>query len=94
MESDPVIEGNLLLSRSIKINRRKIVFDIILIFVILGLGAYIVLNIEEFKTLQRDVCRLCEQKTGGSCISGTGALQVALEPSQEDIDVNLSRLQG
>ena len=24
-------------------------------------------NIEEFKTLNKDVCRLCEQKTGGVC---------------------------
>lgn len=45
------------------------VTNIILIIVIFLIGIYIYINIESFKSLGQDVCRLCEEKTGGSCIA-------------------------
>ena len=53
--------------RLIRINRFKLIADIILIVVILLIGWYMFNNIEAFKALSGDVCRLCEQKTGGTC---------------------------
>lgn len=57
-----------LIKRAIKINKRKIIADIILIIVILCLAGYIINNIESFKTLGSDVCKLCELKTNSKCI--------------------------
>lgn len=56
-----------LLKRKISSNRMKLVADIILIIVLVGIFSYIYSEIENFKTLNNDVCRLCEQSTGGTC---------------------------
>lgn len=58
-----------LIKRKIQINKRKIIADIILIIVILLIFIYIIYNIESFKALSQDVCKLCELKTNAKCIS-------------------------
>ena len=45
----------------------SIITNVILIIVIVCIGVYVVMNLEEFKSLSSDVCRLCEEKTGGTC---------------------------
>ena len=52
-----------------KNSKMAYVTNIILIVVFILIGTYIFFNIESFKSLGQDVCRLCEQKTGGSCLS-------------------------
>ena len=58
-----------LIKRKILINRRKFIADIILIIVILFIAGYIINNLEEFKALGSDVCKLCELKTNSICYS-------------------------
>lgn len=58
-----------LIKKNIRMNRFKILMDVILILVIIAIGYYIFSEIEAFKILGKDVCLLCEQQTGGSCIS-------------------------
>lgn len=41
--------------------------NIILIIVILAIGIYIFWHIQEFLTLGKNVCRLCELKSGEIC---------------------------
>lgn len=57
-----------LLKKSIRMNRFKILMDIILILVIVGIGYYIFSEIESFKILGKDICELCMDKTGANCI--------------------------
>jgi len=47
----------------------SIITNVILIIVIAMIGAYVFANIEEFKSLNQDACRLCEVKTGGTCMA-------------------------
>jgi hypothetical protein len=56
-----------LIKKQIRINRMKNITNIILIIVILAIGAYIFLNIEAFKTMSQDVCKLCMDSTGATC---------------------------
>lgn len=56
-----------LIKKQIKLNRRKLVADIILIIIIVALAIYIITEIEAFKTLGKDVCKLCMEKTGSIC---------------------------
>lgn len=60
-------QEEILLRKKIKSNRIKIIMDVTVIVIILGIGFYVWNNIEAFKALGSDVCRLCEQKTGGLC---------------------------
>ena len=60
-----------LLKKSIRMNRFKIIMDVILIIVIVLIGIYVIYNIESFKTLGQDVCRLCELKTEAICLKST-----------------------
>jgi len=56
-----------LIKRNISMNRFKILMDIILILVFVGIFYYIFSEIEAFKILGQDVCRLCESNTGAIC---------------------------
>ena len=56
-----------LIKRKIQINRRKFIADIILIIVMLFISGYIINNIESFKALGQDVCKLCQLKTNSIC---------------------------
>jgi len=56
-----------LIKRKIQINRKKFIADIILIIVLLIIFGYIVNEIESFKALSQDVCKLCELKTNSIC---------------------------
>jgi len=47
----------------------SIITNVILICVFVIIGVYIYFNLEEFKQLGSDVCRLCETKTGGVCLA-------------------------
>lgn len=56
-----------------KLMRRKkiaLIADIILVVVLLAIGWYVYSNFEVYKALNGDVCRMCEEKTGGKCYSG------------------------
>lgn len=53
--------------KNIKLHKYHILADVFLIIVLLGLGAYIILNLESFKTLSKDVCAYCMEKTGAIC---------------------------
>lgn len=77
---------NALLERSIKLNKRRIVMDLIVISMFLFGLYYIVSNIEFAKVMNGDVCRICEEKTGGLC-------QISWESPQgkdSSFQVNLS----
>ena len=50
-----------------KIKRRTMLMDAILILVIAAVGVYTFVNIEHFKVLGADVCKLCMEKTGAIC---------------------------
>jgi len=58
-----------LIKRKIQINKRKFIADIILIIVILIIAGYIINNIESFKAVGQDVCKLCQLKTNSICYS-------------------------
>ena len=57
-----------LIKRQIRINRYKVVTNIILILVFLVITVYIIYNVETLKMLGSDVCRMCEKMTGGTCM--------------------------
>lgn len=71
MEEDQQV----LIKKNIRLNKIRIVSNIILLIVFLLIGYYIYSEIDNFKTLSSDVCRLCEQKTGGKCLIGYGVTQ-------------------
>ena len=48
-------------------HRYHTITNVILVIVIIAIGFYIYLNLQDLKTLSGDVCRLCEEKTGGVC---------------------------
>ena len=56
-----------LIKKKIRINKIKIWADVILIIVFLLIAIYIIKEIELFKTLSQDVCRMCMEKTGATC---------------------------
>lgn len=56
-----------LIKKNIRINKIKIWADVILIIVFLAIGIYIFKEIELFKTLSQDICRMCSEKTGAIC---------------------------
>ena len=53
-----------LIKKNILMNRFKILMDVILILVLMGIAYYIFSEIEALKILGQDVCRLCMDKTG------------------------------
>lgn len=55
----------------IKDKRRKwnIITNIILIILFLIIFVYMILNVEELKLLNGDVCKLCMEKTKAICFS-------------------------
>lgn len=57
-----------LIKKQIKANRFKILMDVILIIILLGIFIYVFYNIESFKILGSDICKLCMEKTGANCI--------------------------
>jgi hypothetical protein len=56
-----------LLKKSIALNRYKVITNVILIIVILVITIYVIANIEAFKVLSNDVCKMCMDKTGATC---------------------------
>jgi len=48
-------------------NRLKVISNVILILLFIGIFIYMIVNVETLKLLQGDVCQLCMQKTGASC---------------------------
>lgn len=65
MESEPTQEQ--LLKRNIYLNKWKIITNWILIILILAIGIYVIKEVELFKQLGGDVCKLCSYKTGANC---------------------------
>jgi amino acid transporter len=51
-----------------KVKRITLIADIILIVILILIFIYVYKEIEAFKLLGRDVCRLCELQTNASCI--------------------------
>lgn len=60
-------EEKKLIKKKVFTNVVKIIMDIILVLVLLLILWYCYSEIETFKQLNNDVCRLCEEKTGGTC---------------------------
>jgi len=56
-----------LIKRQMRMNKIKIVADIVLIVLIAFLAYYIIREIEIFKILGKDVCRMCEERVGATC---------------------------
>jgi len=56
-----------LLKKKIRMHRFNIITNIILIVIILGISIYVIKEIELFKQLNQDICKLCMQKTGAIC---------------------------
>jgi SNF family Na+-dependent transporter len=56
-----------ILKKNIKMNRFKVVTNLILIVILLGIAFYVIKEIELFKTLSQDVCKYCQLKTGAIC---------------------------
>lgn len=63
METDEILK----LKKKVHLIKYKIIVDVILILVLIAVGAYIFYNLELFKALDKDVCRLCEYKTNSVC---------------------------
>lgn len=57
------------IEHNIKLTKFKIIMDIILILILIMISVYVYFNIEEFKTLGNDVCKLCEKKADARCIA-------------------------
>lgn len=57
-----------LIKRNISMNKMKVISNIILIVVFIAIAVYIIVNVEAFKAVGQDVCKLCMQKTGATCI--------------------------
>jgi hypothetical protein len=55
-------------SRILKAKRRVLITNIILIVIILLIAFYVIKNIEAFKMLSQDICKLCQVKTGATCM--------------------------
>ena len=51
----------------IKLKKYHTITNIILIVVILGVAFYCIKEIEYVKKMKGDYCRMCEDKTGGTC---------------------------
>lgn len=67
--TDSITDKELQMKEKIlKSNRFKVVTNIILIIVLVLIAIYVIVNIESFKTLSSDVCALCMNKTGATCI--------------------------
>ena len=55
-----------LTKRKIRSNKWKIITNIFLIIVLLGIAFYVIKEIETFKMLSQDVCAYCIEKTGAT----------------------------
>jgi len=55
------------LIKAYRMNRLKVISNVILILLFIGIFIYMIVNVETLKLLQGDVCQLCMQKTGASC---------------------------
>lgn len=64
MEENNIIEQT---NRMIKAKKRVLITNIILIVVILLIAFYVIKNIESFKMLNQDICKMCMQSTGANC---------------------------
>ena len=64
LNEQQIIEQGEKIVRAKKIIVITNIFLIVLIFLI---GVYVILNLEAFKTLGQDVCKLCIQKTNMTC---------------------------
>jgi len=67
-----------------------IILDVILIIILLGILYYSYSEIENIKLLNGNVCRLCEEKTGGVCVKN--AMTTPKESSK--IYINKTKLLG
>ena len=56
-----------LIKRKIRSNKWEIITNIFLIIVLLGIAFYVIKEIESFKILSQNVCKLCMEKTGAIC---------------------------
>ena len=56
-----------LIRRKIRSNKWKIITNVFLIIVLLGIAFYVIKEIELFKMLNQDVCSYCMERTGAIC---------------------------
>jgi hypothetical protein len=69
-------------------NKLNMILNIILIVILILIGLYVWFNVEHLKSLGGDVCRLCEEKTGGICTT-TG-----YPSTLGKVEINLSQMEG
>lgn len=55
-----------------------IITNILVAVVILGVGLYVYMNLDDVQNMMKDPCRVCEQKTDGKCIRGVGILEYTM----------------
>ena len=58
-----------LIRKKIRSNKWKIITNIFLIIVLLGIAFYVIKEIETFKMLSHDTCKYCMERTGAICYS-------------------------
>ena len=56
-----------IINRNIRMNRFKVITNVILIIVLSLIALYVILNVESFKSLGGDICSYCQLKTGAIC---------------------------
>ena len=56
-----------LIRRKIRSNKWKIITNVFLIIVLLGIAFYVIKEIETFKMLNQDICAYCMERTGAIC---------------------------
>ena len=56
-----------IINRNIRMNRFKVITNVILIIVLSLIALYVILNVESFKSLGGDICKMCMDKTGAIC---------------------------
>ena len=56
-----------LIKRKIRSNKWKIITNVFLIIVLLGIAFYVIKEIETFKMLNQDICKYCMERTGAIC---------------------------
>ena len=75
--------------RLARLNKRKILADVILIIFVIGLGIYVIMNVEAVKQARYNPCYLCEQQEGAYCmIDGQPIIWEGEENKNRSIIIN------
>lgn len=73
------ITDHVLLRKHIQMNRAKTITNIFLILILTAILSFTIKEVNIFKTLNQDVCRLCEYKTGGECLTRVAEIEDCID---------------